>query len=429
MSTVIKCGKLFTGADDDSRSGQVVRIENGAITYVGPSAEAPPVTAEDTVLDYSNSFVMPGLIDTHVHLSYGNAKTEEDIDLFAPVEYRALRGLYSAQKVLKAGFTSLADPATTGVVSLAIRDAIESGLFVGPRITTSGRQITNRQGLSDWYPTWIGVPETSIGVLARTAEEGIAEIRKQAKQGVDFIKIAMDGDAMNPATGLIAGYNQAETSAMVEEAHRLGKKVVVHARGAEGTLYSARAGVDVILHASWMDEEGLEAVVANDCRLCPTLSLVINDIEFTQPTDGCYPGFPDAHKRELESAQVSLTKAREAGVPFMVGSDCGFAVTPYGEWNARELEYYVEYLGFTPAQALRCATQVNGQFVRHAGEVGLLEAGRQADILVVDGNPLDDISVLQDKSQIRDVFIAGEPVELEINDNIKHVPLETSYSM
>ena len=151
-----------------------------------------------------------------------------------------------------------------------------------------------------------------------------------------------------------------------------------------------------------MDEEGLQAVVANGCHLCPTLSLVINDIEFTLPTDGCYPGFPDAHKRELEAVQVSLIKAREAGVPFMVGSDCGFAVTPFGEWNARELEYYIEYLGFTPAQALRCATQVNGQFVRNAGEVGLLEAGRQADILVVDGDPLNDIFVLQEKARIRD---------------------------
>ena len=250
MSTVIKCGKLFTGAEDASRDGQVVRVDDGRISYIGPSAEAPPVSAEDTVLDCSSSFVLPGLIDTHVHLSYGNAKTEEDIDIFAPVEYRALRGLYFAQKVLNAGFTSLADPATTGVVSLAIRDAIEAGLFVGPLITTSGRQITNRQGLSGWYPTRIGAPETSIGVLARTADEGIAEIRKQAKQGVDFVKIAMDGDAMNPATGLISGYNQAETDAMVEEAHRLWKKVVVHARGAEATLYPARAGVDVILHAS-----------------------------------------------------------------------------------------------------------------------------------------------------------------------------------
>ena len=310
-----------------------------------------------------------------------------------------------------------------------IRSRQPRQMFVGPRVTTSGRQITNRQGLSDWYPTWIGVPETSIGVLACTAEEGIAEIRRQVKQGVDFIKIAMDGDAMNPATGLIAGYNQVETTAMVAEAQRLGKKVVVHARGAEAVLYSARAGVDVILHASWMDQEGLEAVVKNGCCLCPTLSLVLNDIAFTQATDGCYPGFPDAHKRELEALQVSLPQAREAGVPFLFGTDCGFAVTPYGEWNARELEYYVEYLGFSPAQALRCATEVNGQFVRHAGEVGTLEVGQRADILVVDSNPLEDMRLLQDRSRIRCIFLDGKPVELEINDNVKQLPLETSYNM
>ena len=153
MSTAIKCGKLFTGTEDASLSGQTLRIENGAITYVWPSAEAPPVTAEDTGLDYSNSFVIPGLIDTRVHLPCRNAKTEEGIDLFAPVEYRALREMHSAQKVLKGGFTSLVDPTTTRIVSLAIRDAIQSGLFVRPTVTTSGRQITIRQGLSDWYPT------------------------------------------------------------------------------------------------------------------------------------------------------------------------------------------------------------------------------------------------------------------------------------
>ena len=234
---------------------------------------------------------------------------------------------------------------------------------------------------------------------------------------------------MNTATGLIAGYNQAKTSAMVADAPRLGKKVVVHARGAEGALDSARAAIDVILHTSWIDNEGLGAVVANDSRLCPTLSLGIDDIEFTQPTDKNFPCFLDARKRKLKSAQVSLTKAREAGVAFVVGSDCGFAITPYGEWSARELEYYVEYLGFPPAQALRCATQTNGHFVRNAAEVGIPEAGRQADILIVDGDPLEDISVLQEKSRIRDVFIAGEPIALEINDTINPVPLETSYRM
>jgi imidazolonepropionase-like amidohydrolase len=429
MTKHIRCGTLFTARDEQVLKNQTIIVNDGRITDVIATESAPPPSASDQVVDHSNHFVMPGLIDIHVHLSYGNAKSEEDIDIFSPVEYRAIRGLHAAQRVLRAGYTAMADPATTGNVTPAIRDAIECGLFVGPRVTTSGRQITNRQGLSDWYPTWIGVPDTSIGVLARNADEGIQEIRKQVKEGVDFIKIAMDGDAMNPSTGLVSGYTQAETDAMVAEAHRLGRQVVVHARGAEAVLYSARAGVDVILHASWMDDEGLEAVLKNGNKLCPTLSLVVNDILFTQPTDGCYPGFPDAHTAELESARKVLPKAREAGVPFLIGSDSGFAVTPYGEWHARELEYYVKYLGFSPAEAIVCATRNNSEFLRDRGEVGVLECGRKADILAVKGNPLNDIAILQDRDNFASIMMDGEPVELDINDDISLHVLENSYNM
>ena len=429
MKKHIRCGTLFTAKDDQTLRDQTIIVSDGKICDVVATESAPAPASNDQVIDHSKHFVMPGLIDIHVHLSYGNAKSEEDIDIFSPVEYRAIRGLHAAQRVLRAGYTSMADPATTGNVTPAIRDAINCGLFVGPRITTSGRQITNRQGLSDWYPTWIGVPDTSIGVLARNADEGIQEIRKQVKEGVDFIKIAMDGDAMNPSTGLVSGYTQAETDAMVAEAHRLGRKVVVHARGAEAVLYSARAGVDVILHASWMDDEGLEAILENGNKLCPTMSLVVNDILFTQPTDGCYPGFPDAHKAELESARKVLPKAREAGVPFLVGTDSGFAVTPYGEWHARELEYYVKYLGFSPAEAIVSATRNNSEFLRDRGDVGVLEAGRKADILVVRGSPLSNISVLQDRSNLVSIMMDGEPVELRINDDIGTHALENSYNM
>ena len=429
MKKYIKCGTLFSAKDDQAEKEQTIVIEEGMIKEIVPSSSLSETDTDAEIVDYSNNFVMPGLIDIHVHLSYGNAKSEEDIDIYSPVEYRALRGLHAAQRVLRAGYTALADPATTGNVTPAIRDAIDCGLFVGPHVTTSGRQITNRQGLSDWYPTWIGVPETSIGVLCLNADEGVQEIRKQVKQGVDFIKIAMDGDSMNPATGLVAGYTQAEIDAMVSEAHRLGRKVVVHARGAEATLYSARAGVDVILHASFADDEGIEAIVENGNLVCPTMSLVVNDILFTQPSDGCHPGFPTAHRAELEAAKIALPKLKEAGVPFLVGTDAGFAVTPYGEWHAKELEYYVEYLGFTPAEAIVCSTRNNSEFIRQRGEVGILEPGRKADILVVDGNPLADITILQKRENIKCVMMNGEEVKLDINDDIKKHVLENSYAM
>jgi len=429
MRSFIRCGQLFTGADKTATANQMLVVEGERIVYVGDPKGAPEQSPQDREIDHSRHFVMPGMIDIHVHLSYGNAKTEEDIDIYAPVEFRAIRGLEAARRVLLAGFTSIADPATTGRVTPSIRDAIDADLFTGPRITASGKQITNRQGLSDWYPSWIGVPETSIGALARTTEEGIAEIRLQVKDGVDFIKIAMDGDSMNPSTGLVSGYNQEETTAMIAEAHRIGKKVVVHARGAEAILYSARAGADVILHASWMNEEGLEAVVANKCSICPTLSLVVNDIDFTRPSDGCFPDFPDAHKRELEAACKSLPKARDAGVTFLSGSDAGFAVTPYGEWHAREMEHLVKYLGFTPAQALQAATVNNGAFVRDAGEVGCLDAGRLADIVAFDGDPLSNISLLQERGRIQAIYLGGDLVDITINPKAHRIRSEFSYDM
>ena len=429
MRKLIRCGKLFTGSETNALSDHTLVIEDDKVAFAAPTAKAPEAGPHDEVIDHSRHFVMPGLIDSHVHLSYGNVVTEEDIDLYASVEFRAIRGLEAAQRVLRAGYTAMADLSISGRVSLAVRDAIEAGLFAGPRVSSSGRALTTRQGLDDWYPRWIGVPETSIGVLVRNVAEGIEEVRGQVKDGVNFVKLAMDGDAMNPATGMIAGFNQEETSALITEIHRLGKKAVCHARGAEAVRYSARAGADVILHASWMDDEGLDLVVKNRCALIPTLSLIVNNIDFTQPTDACYPAFPDAHKRELESAVKALGKARDARVPFMVGTDSGFAVTPYGEWHARELEHYVKYLGFSPAEALRCTTAGNTLLLKEGGKIGRLEAGCLADAVAVDGNPLQDIAVLQDRSRFKAIFKSGELVKVSINENARRLNSEFSYQM
>ncbi|HTW86474.1 MAG TPA: amidohydrolase family protein [Candidatus Binataceae bacterium] len=425
MRKFIRCGMLFNGLDAQAYTDHIIVVEpDGVISFVGPARSAPRAEASDETIDYSQWFVMPGMIDAHVHLSYGNTQSSEQIDFYSPVEFRALRGLEGSQRMLAAGYTGVADPSTTGLVSLAIRDAIETGLFTGPRISSAGRAILTAQGVDYFYPRWMKMPEHAVGFLMQNVAEGIAEIRQEIKDGVDFIKLAVDGDQLVPGTGLISGMTQEEVTTLVSEVHRLGRKVATHARGAEGIRYAARAGVDYILHGSWMDEQGLEWALKNGCALCPTLSLIVNTIEFTRPGDPAY-GFVPAQQRELEAAVENLGRAKAAGVPFMVGSEAGFAVTPYGEWPARELEYYVKYLGFSPAEALISTTSVNARIMRDSQRLGALAPGKLADLLAIDGNPLKDIALLQDRGRIKAIRMAGEPVSLALREHPSRTWYET----
>ena len=403
MATFVSCGALFTGSEESSRTNQVLVADGGSITYSGPAESAPKPAKGDTVHDYSDLFVMPGLHDVHTHLAYGNAKTEEDIDLYQPMEFRSIRGLFFAQKCVAAGYTSICSPGDAGQISLSVRNSINFGLFEGPRVTAAGRYLTTRQGLTDWYPTWIGVPDTSI--------------RVQAKNGVDCIKVALDGVQRRPDGEFIAAFTQQEITDIVSESHRQGKKVVVHARGREATLYAARAGVDLIFHAFYLDQECIDAILESGSAIGPTLTFPRNIVDFTRPTEpASLKGRIGDVQREYETACANLRKAREAGIPMMTGSDSGFAVTPYGEWHAREIEIFVNDLGFTPAQALRAATSVTAGFMARGETLGVLEAGRAADFIAVAGSPLEDVGILQDKSRIRHVHVAGKRMALPDRD-------------
>lgn len=414
MNTHVRCGALFTGNEDAERRNQTLVFDAaGKLTWVGATDAAPRTGRGDTVLDYGKFFVMPGLHDVHTHLAYGNAKTEEDIDLYQPMEFRSIRALFFAQKCLAAGYTSICAPGDAGQISLSVRNAIDYGLFDGPRVTAAGRYLTTRQGLTDWYPTWIGVPDTSIGRLVTSRAESIEEIRVQVKNGVDCIKVALDGVQRRPDGEFIAAFNQEETTEIVTEAHRQGRKVVVHARGREATLYAARAGVDLIFHAYYLDQECIDAMLESGSAIGPTLTFPRNIVDFTRPTEpASLKGRIGIVQREYEVGCENLRKARLAGIPMMTGTDSGFAVTPYGEWHAREIELFVKDLGFTPAEALRCATSVTAGFMANGEALGVLEAGRAADFIAVQGSPLKNVAILQDKSRIKHVHIAGKRLEV-----------------
>jgi len=407
----VRCGKLFQGTEEKVLENHTIVAEAGVVTRIAPSKDVPKSAADAKEYDFSRHFVIPGLIDVHTHLAYGNAKTEEDIDLYSSLEFRAVRGVFFAHQVLAAGFTTIVAPGDSGMVSRAIRDAIDARLFEGPRVTAAGPYITSRQGLTDWYPTWIGVPTTSIGRLVRNRDEAIEEIRKQVKEGVDAVKIAMDGIHRRPNGELVAAFTLDETKAMVDEIRRLGKISIVHARGREATFYAAKTGVDLIFHASEIDDEGLEAAVANKCAICPTLTLLRNTMDFIEPQD---PAFRErrnsVYNAEFDAAVENLQKVRRAGVPMPIGTDSGFAVTPFGEWHARELEIFVDYLGFTAIQALKAATSVSARVVRPNDKVGALTPGYQADFVALDGDPTKSVSILLDRSKVSAVFKAGAPI-------------------
>ncbi|TWB36472.1 metal-dependent hydrolase family protein [Nitrospirillum pindoramense] len=412
--TIVRCRRLFTGLEDGARADQTLVIEDGLFTQVGPTGDAPAPAATDTVIDAGDHFVMPGLVDAHTHIVFGNARGEEDIDFWGTPEFRALRGLFFAQRVLAAGYTSIVVPGDAGNCSISVRDAINAGLFTGPRIAASSCVIANRHSLNDWFPEHVGTPDYVTGRLCTTRDAQIEEVRRQAKAGVDVIKIAMDGTHFREDGTHIAAFTQEEIGAMVAEAHRLGKKVVTHAYGKEAVLYAARAGVDVINHAFFADDECIEAMLKSGSHVSPTLTFLRNNVEFGQPHEPTAgSGYQGAQRRVIEVAKRTLTRMRQAGVPFMTGSDSGFAVTPYGEWHAREIEILVDWLGFSPAQALRAATSVSSRAMPRGHTLGAIDPGRRADFIFVDGDPLADVAVLQRPGVVTAVHIGGVPVAVE----------------
>jgi len=410
----LRCQTLFDSVDLTPRQDQTLVVENGLLTYVGATANAPAPRPGDQRVEGVAPFVMPGLVDVHTHLAFGNAQSEEDIDLWTSDEFRALRGMFFARHILAAGVTSMVCPGDSGQLSISVRNAINAGLFEGPRVAASSRVITNRQSLNDWFPSRVGAPEYFTARLVTSRSEAIAEIRTQAKDGVDLIKIAMDGTHRRPNGEIIAAFTADETFEMVEEAHRLGCKVATHAYGREAVMYAAKAGVDLIFHAFYMDDACIEAILESGSILAPTMTFPQNTVDFCQPHDPAITtGYAGYCKRTLEVGTQVLRRAKAAGIPFACGSDSGFAVTPYGEWHGREAELLVTRLGFTPAEALHAATAVGARCMPRGESLGTLQAGQQADFLVFDASPLEDIRRLIDRDCLRAVYKAGKPVSLE----------------
>lgn len=385
-----------------------VFVEGNRITSVEAvgARHADSLPPETRRLDATGKTLMPGLIDAHCHMTYGESLTQEEQDIFTSVEARTLRAAWNVQKVLFAGVTGISQPGGSYFIGVAVRDGIKARRVRGPRMTSAGRYITTSNGLVDWYPDDAGLIEGGIGIRCNTLDEMIAEVRRQVKNGVDFIKLA------DSPYGEYQSFRDVELQTIADLAHQLKRRCTIHARGDAEMRAAVHAGFDWVMHGNVMQQETVELLAETQTLLVPTLLLLDNWAEYGHLI-GSARHISDACKRMLERTHKSLHLAHEAGVLFGLGTDTGFAMTPYGEWHAKELELLMRYAGLSTVEAIAAGTSNNGRVLNLEGKVGAIAPGMLADLLVIDGDPSQDITILQDRTRIEHIILDGEFVEVD----------------
>ncbi len=296
-------------------------------------------------------------------------------------------------------------------VSLDLRDAIEGGVTEGPRMLCGGNALFTSVGGT----AGLLVPdEGAVGYLkvTRTRDEIVTEIRQQAKRGVDWIKIHVTGlIPRQRAAGEIQVWNREELELAARTAHELGLPIVGHCRNASSTRDAARAGFDMILHATNMDDEALAAVCEAQVPIVPTLTFQAVLAAHGDKV-GASAFLQDLFAKEIADSSRQLKAAHDAGVPLLCGTESGFSITPYGEWHWRELQVFVDDIGMTPAEALQSATRKPAK-VLGLSDIGTLVPGMRADLIVVDGDVTQDVTLLGRPGGIRQVFKDGRAVDVE----------------
>jgi imidazolonepropionase-like amidohydrolase len=409
----IKAGKLIDGTGKAPSEAVLILIEGDKIVQVGKvEAVLPPADAE--VIDAADKTVMPGLIDAHVHVNSGGGFQSPAARSLARVteliETTTLRSYVLAKQDLMAGATTIRDMGAVGYTAVALRDAIEGGIVQGPRMRACGQGLSITDGHMDgkWRP---GV---TVGGRTGVADSPWAlrrAARYQIKMGADCIKINACSSAHRnrhtPDEPFWQEMTFDEMKAVCDEAHKAHLRVAAHTSGGQGITDAILAGVDSLEHGHWLTDEQVDLMAEHGTFYVPTFIVVAKAFEMGQEA----LKYPDERwgylTRAMDVKARSLEKARKAGVEIAAGTDAGARVC-HGE-NARELEELVR-AGMTPMEAILSATSVGADLLDMTDLVGSVEAGKYADLLIVDGDPLKDISILQDIDRIKMVMKGGEIV-------------------
>jgi imidazolonepropionase-like amidohydrolase len=392
-SIAIRAGKVLDVRTGNYATDQIIWIEGDRIKAVGNASEIsgklPPAT---TIVDLSNSTVLPGLIDCHTHLTM-TPYDSGPAGLHLSYPRQALTGARNARVTLEAGFTTVRNLGASGYSDIALREAIKAGDVPGPRMLVSGPPLSITGGHGD---------QNFLAPQYAWSDDGVADgvdgvtkkVREDIKYGADVIKFMATGGVLsegdNPA---LAQFSPEEMKAIVDTAHGLGRKVAAHAHGSTGIKYAVLAGVDSIEHGSYINDEDIQLMKQHGTYLVPTVYLEDWLIENVQVL-GLTPNMIEKAKVVLPIAQQNLSHAFKSGVKVALGTDA--AVYPHG-LNGHEFGKMVE-MGMSPLQAIQAGTVNASDLIGWADRVGTLEPGKFADIIAVQGDPLANVRVLENVS-------------------------------
>jgi imidazolonepropionase-like amidohydrolase len=405
--TVVANGRLIDGTGGVPVPDAAVVIRDGRIVYAGPVAGAPPAPPDARLIDARGGTILPGLVEAHFHPTYFDVTALEDLDVKYPVEYVTLLAAVNARKALECGYTAARSGGSLFNIDFWLKKAIENDLTPGPRLAASGREICGVGGLMDWNPDFRKIGMEGLILLVNGPSEARAAVRKLVKDGVEWVKTYPTGDAASPDVNDHHSLSMTfeEMHACVEEAHNHHLKITGHCRATAGIINALRAGYDAVEHATFIDNEGLDLLLERDVPVVPALQFEYASIE-RGPEFGMSQRVIDGHKETLEGGAESACRIHKAGGRLGMGGDYGFAWNPHGTY-AKELTFFVRYVGFSALDVIRCATQRGAEILGRADEIGTLEAGKLGDVLVVDGDVEADISVLEDQSRILAVLQGG----------------------
>jgi imidazolonepropionase-like amidohydrolase len=407
-TTVFTNVRILDGAGTLPYGGSVVVRDNRIQSVSRSGAALAPTGA--TVIDGAGATLMPGMCEAHTHFSWNDAATLAAIQTM-PLEEHVLWCRKVARQYLLAGFTSCVGAACAKPrLDVVIRNAINSGQIPGPRYLAASQEITVPGGLGDETLPHLPFPEFSFGVNVNSADEMRKVVRMFLKYGVDSIKLNLSGDNFTPDSPAETTWmSDAEVAAAMDEVRVRGKRGTAHARSAASVKQALRHGIDVIYHASYTDSETLDMLEAARDRVfvAPGIAILYAMLHEAEPWGITHAkAVAMGYQHEWDAAIESLRAMHRRGVRILPGGDYGFAFTPHGQ-NARDLEFFVKYLGFTPMEAIRSATVYGGQIMMKPNELGVVKEGFLADLLLVDGDPLANLAILRDPKRILAVMKDG----------------------